>query len=715
MTSTQDVINAVRDRHGINLEMSNTGGGCYVLEGRLEDGTWLRAADHEDFCYPELRDRHRAEQEHGPLGWDVSIHSNVHDEGGPWTDGDGRTHDIPPSDYWASGDIEPIHWHADPDATVDDLPRVIGDAFASMPADAKQRQQDGLREQLTRSGLKPGDKEWRQHFPNEAGPSGGGKRMPDYEDLVNPRDDLGDEDFGHIFGRLDMADLIRLAGDGMSWEDTMRHIDEALAAGEPEDHSDYSTDYSVNHYDEVDTEEDRLAEQARRNQEEDDLTDRLWDEWMGQLSGKHHRWLEEVNPKAMDHDFAAYHDHHVNGTPYTMTPVPQDELHRQQQTLRSPHTAALDYADIVRLAGDGMSWRTAAEDVHLPPDEPHDDWRPKYKNVGPHNRWNIFKWHPPYGESHVKYHIFQMGGGRNPVRWGANHHGLYLGMETLHPPDGSGSSFTIPKYQLSDDVEVLGYSRTPEQAKKAAEAHYEEHYRNAPRPDPMHGYDDLGRFMDENPPTDPRRMGDGEDYGHIFGMLRRAGWDTADIVRLAGDGMSFEDTMHHIDRVLAEGEGHDLHHVPGADYFPPEHSGYYDHSDIFDHCRACGGDGLDPAGGQCEGCAGTGENQGDPYGDCDGCGQEFGVEDLEGEPDVGVYCPDCARTRRGGQRHALADPAMAPQTPVGGGFQPAHRVGLDWRDRTVPGTVIGLDGDQLSIRWDDGQYTSENPTEVHLL
>lgn len=157
-------------------------------------------------------------------------------------------------------------------------------------------------------------------------------------------------------GSLDMADIIRLAGDGMSWEDTMRHIDEALAAGEPEDHSDYSTDYSVNHYDGVDTEEDRLAEQARRNQEEDDLTDRLWNEWMGQLSGKHHRWLEEVNPKAMDHDFAAYHDHHVNGTPYTMTPVPQDELHRQQQTLRSPHTAALDMADLIRLAGDGMSW-----------------------------------------------------------------------------------------------------------------------------------------------------------------------------------------------------------------------------------------------------------------------------------------------------------------------------------------------------------------------
>lgn len=63
---------------------------------------------------------------------------------------------------------------------------------------------------------------------------------------------------------------------------------------------------------------------------------------------------------------------------------------------------------------------------------------------------------------------------------------------------------------------------------------------------------------------------------------------------------------------------------------------------------------------------------------------------------------------------APADPAMPPQMPVGGGFQPAHRVGLDWRDRTVPGTVIGVD-DRVHVRWDDGQYTSEDPSEVHLL
>jgi len=71
-----------------------------------------------------------------------------------------------------------------------------------------------------------------------------------------------------------------------------------------------------------------------------------------------------------------------------------------------------------------------------------------------------------------------------------------------------------------------------------------------------------------------------------------------------------------------------------------------------------------------------------------------------------------------GRRVALApapqDPAMAPQVPVGGGFLPGHRVGLDWRDRTIGGTVIANDG-QVHIRWDEGQYTSEDPAEVHLL
>ena len=83
---------------------------------------------------------------------------------------------------------------------------------------------------------------------------------------------------------------------------------------------------------------------------------------------------------------------------------------------------------------------------------------------------------------------------------------------------------------------------------------------------------------------------------------------------------------------------------------------------------------------------------------------------TQNHPAIRNYKPRQAR------RVALApqDPAMAPQVPVGGGFQAGHRVGLDWRDSTVPGTVIANDG-QVHIRWDDGQYTSEDPTEVRLL
>jgi hypothetical protein len=217
--TTDDVINQVRDQTGINLEMANTGGNCNVLEGRLEDGSWIRAADHNDFCHWDLEDRHDDEAEHGPMGWDVSFHSNEHDEGGPFTDSRGVTTHFPPSDFMANG-VEEIHWHSDPDAHLHELPRVIGDAFASMPHDAKRKHQDRLRKYLTSLGWEPGKGEWRRHFPGEG--DGGGKDIPDYEDLVNPKDDL-DEDYGDIFGKESMRrtafDWKNEKWDGIAGED----------------------------------------------------------------------------------------------------------------------------------------------------------------------------------------------------------------------------------------------------------------------------------------------------------------------------------------------------------------------------------------------------------------------------------------------------------------------------------------------------------------
>ena len=65
----------------------------------------------------------------------------------------------------------------------------------------------------------------------------------------------------------------------------------------------------------------------------------------------------------------------------------------------------------------------------------------------------------------------------------------------------------------------------------------------------------------------------------------------------------------------------------------------------------------------------------------------------------------------------VVDPAAQQQmvVPAAGGYQPGHRVGLPWRDQVVRGTVIGLDGDAAAIRWDDGQYSSEEPHNIQLL
>lgn len=402
--------------------------------------------------------------------------------------------------------------------------------------------------------------------------------------------------------------------------------------------------------------------------------------------------------------------------------------------------------EATRYAGAVMR-RTAAG-----PDEPHDDWRPRYGDDP-----KIQEWHPPFGETHAGYHIWQAGGGNNPVVWGATHHGTYEGTETFNDyPD-----FEMPVYSLNhddDEPERLGLFRTPEQAQAAAEKHYEQNYKNRPKMDGLdvdrvmreHGdqpragtglgddedysrifdavrralrqataalrrvafdwkpdpdYTDdmetvnahltrlenghemrVGRWPDRddgshrwwwqiythapdynlgghfgagqltreeaqaaaenqyrqqyplgtdtgghksqigdsgvdyekliNPRAD---LGD-EDYGHIFGMLRQAGLDMADIIRLAGDGMSWEDTMAHIDDVLAEGEDHDLHNFPGSGQLPTNvhdvmseeylngpHPGtlprpglqYYYHDGVCDHCAE---DSTTDEDGYCNNC-----------------------------------------------------------------------------------------------------------------
>jgi hypothetical protein len=122
--SNDDVTRAVRDATGINLSMTNAGGGTYVFDGRLDDGSWIVANDSDGRHYGDMLERTEDEKpewddEPGtPLGWNVGIYPNLNEDG---------------EDTWMGDDSYPIHGHDDPDATVDDLSRVIQHALTTMP------------------------------------------------------------------------------------------------------------------------------------------------------------------------------------------------------------------------------------------------------------------------------------------------------------------------------------------------------------------------------------------------------------------------------------------------------------------------------------------------------------------------------------------------------------------------------------------------------
>jgi hypothetical protein len=67
----------------------------------------------------------------------------------------------------------------------------------------------------------------------------------------------------------------------------------------------------------------------------------------------------------------------------------------------------------------------------------------------------------------------------------------------------------------------------------------------------------------------------------------------------------------------------------------------------------------------------------------------------------------------GAESAPVAPPQMQPLQA--GGYQIGHRIGLDYHGKQFPGTVIGVDGNNANIRWDDGQYSSEEPHNIRLL
>lgn len=155
-------------------------------------------------------------------------------------------------------------------------------------------------------------------------------------------------------------------------------------------------------------------------------------------------------------------------------------------------------------------------DIDLPPDEPHDDWRPI-----PGFSSSIEKWCPATGETHAHYRVFIDRSSRTPsALWRSNHNGVYQGVRTVTPPGGEYTGYTGPMYSQTHSPGYLGHHETVEEAKAAAEKHFAETYRS---PKSVGDYD-LDSIMDEHgaPPPPRRGLGDDEDYSRIFDAVRRA-------------------------------------------------------------------------------------------------------------------------------------------------------------------------------------------------
>ena len=167
--------------------------------------------------------------------------------------------------------------------------------------------------------------------------------------------------------------------------------------------------------------------------------------------------------------------------------------------------------------------------------------------------------------------------------------------------------------------------------------------------------------------------------------------------------MSYEDTMKHIDETLAAGEQTD--EAKEYDMF----AGGSRRGAPMENSKPAF---LDWAGRQNRSL-----NSLDDL-DVNDFAEEHGLDDPDYH-DLLNWVNSGGHLNRTAQTFTAADEmAMDPaqmQAPMGGGFMPAHRVGLPWRDQIIPGTVINLDGPNVAVRWDDGQYSTEEPHNIQLL
>lgn len=109
-----ELLTSVKDRYGIGLRETHTGGGCMALEARLESGHWIVATDNN---LMGLRERIAYESENEtPMGWFIGIYPNNTEHG---------------EDWWGGGD-DPIVDSCDYDLFAKDLPVMIGKALAQL-------------------------------------------------------------------------------------------------------------------------------------------------------------------------------------------------------------------------------------------------------------------------------------------------------------------------------------------------------------------------------------------------------------------------------------------------------------------------------------------------------------------------------------------------------------------------------------------------------
>lgn len=132
----------------------------------------------------------------------------------------------------------------------------------------------------------------------------------------------------------------------------------------------------------------------------------------------------------------------------------------------------------------------------------------------------MWGWNPHHGEGHVAYSVEQS---NLDGTWGITHHGLYRGTKIVHPEEASGLLFEpteTPDFFLDQDgtPDRIGPSdvstrgtwkiypyRSFNEAKAAAEEHFNRNYRSKAKPsadyydnalnqidDPEGGYDIFG-------------------------------------------------------------------------------------------------------------------------------------------------------------------------------------------------------------------------------